>query len=132
MVERRREVRVFKVGSGEHAGKKVIVRVRKQGDDKDVDVDVEGLALGELEPELVEEDDGDAWVMRIRVPKLKRNGDDDALVRAAGVSGAIEDLQGEIGALVRRARSQGYSWTQIGDALGMSKQAAWERFSGED
>jgi hypothetical protein len=29
-------------------------------------------------------------------------------------------------------RSRGISWTRIGAALGVSKQAAWERFSGED
>ena len=29
-------------------------------------------------------------------------------------------------------RARGISWTRIGEALGVSKQAAWERFSGED
>jgi hypothetical protein len=29
-------------------------------------------------------------------------------------------------------RDRGISWTRIGEALGVSKQAAWERFSGED
>jgi ClpX C4-type zinc finger len=29
-------------------------------------------------------------------------------------------------------RGRGVSWTRIGEALGVSKQAAWERFSGED
>jgi hypothetical protein len=29
-------------------------------------------------------------------------------------------------------RDRGVSWTRIGEALGVSKQAAWERFSGED
>jgi predicted transcriptional regulator len=29
-------------------------------------------------------------------------------------------------------RERGISWTRIGEALGVSKQAAWERFSGED
>jgi hypothetical protein len=29
-------------------------------------------------------------------------------------------------------RERGVSWTRIGQALGVSKQAAWERFSGED
>jgi ATP-dependent protease Clp ATPase subunit len=29
-------------------------------------------------------------------------------------------------------RERGVSWTRIGAALGVSKQAAWERFSGED
>ena len=29
-------------------------------------------------------------------------------------------------------RERGISWTRIGEALGVSKQAAWERFYGED
>jgi hypothetical protein len=29
-------------------------------------------------------------------------------------------------------RGRGISWTRIGEALGVSKQAAGERFSGED
>jgi len=29
-------------------------------------------------------------------------------------------------------RARGVSWTRVGEALGVSKQAAWERFSGED
>ena len=29
-------------------------------------------------------------------------------------------------------RDRGISWTRIGQALGVSKQAAWERFSGEE
>jgi len=29
-------------------------------------------------------------------------------------------------------RDRGLSWTRIGQALGVSKQAVWERFSGED
>jgi len=80
--------------------------------------------------ELIEEREEDGvWVMRIRLP----NGDPEhPLARAAGVSGAIESLEDEIGGLVGRAREQGYSWSQIGQALGISKQAAWERFSGED
>jgi hypothetical protein len=32
-------------------------------------------------------------------------------------------------AMVRTARSRGASWTQIGAALGSSKQAAWESYS---
>jgi ClpX C4-type zinc finger len=34
-------------------------------------------------------------------------------------------LQAQIDAL----RTRGVSWSQIGDALGISRQAAWERFS---
>ena len=31
---------------------------------------------------------------------------------------------------VAAAREAGQSWTAIGDALGVKKQTAWERFSG--
>lgn len=33
---------------------------------------------------------------------------------------------------VRLAREQGASWTDVGSALGISRQAAWERFAPED
>jgi uncharacterized NAD(P)/FAD-binding protein YdhS len=32
---------------------------------------------------------------------------------------------------VRQARDAGHSWTEIGDALGVTKQTAWQRFSGD-
>jgi hypothetical protein len=31
---------------------------------------------------------------------------------------------------VGKAREAGHSWTEIGDALGVTKQTAWQRFSG--
>jgi hypothetical protein len=31
---------------------------------------------------------------------------------------------------VGKAREAGRSWTEIGDALGVTKQSAWQRFSG--
>jgi ATP-dependent protease Clp ATPase subunit len=33
---------------------------------------------------------------------------------------------------VRRGRALGVTWAQIGQALGMTRQSAWERFSGEE
>jgi hypothetical protein len=33
---------------------------------------------------------------------------------------------------VQQLRGRGVTWTQIGEALGTSRQAAWERFSGEE
>ncbi len=43
----------------------------------------------------------------------------------AAVDGAAEVLQMQVDML----RSRGVSWAAIGDALGVSRQAAWERFS---
>ncbi|HEY2692878.1 MAG TPA: ClpX C4-type zinc finger protein [Streptosporangiaceae bacterium] len=33
---------------------------------------------------------------------------------------------------VRRARELGATWARIGEALGMTRQSAWARFSGEE
>jgi hypothetical protein len=33
---------------------------------------------------------------------------------------------------VRRGRELGATWARIGEALGMTRQSAWERFSGEE
>jgi len=46
----------------------------------------------------------------------------------AVVRGSEEDLRRVVPVL----RQRGCSWTQIGVALGMTKQSAWERYSGED
>lgn len=50
----------------------------------------------------------------------------DALCHSARVGVALDKLQRE---LVRQARNDGRSWTEIGASLGISKQSAWERFS---
>jgi hypothetical protein len=41
-------------------------------------------------------------------------------------------LDDGISLMVQKTRDAGASWTQIGDVLGITKQAAWERYSGED
>ena len=50
----------------------------------------------------------------------------DALCESAGLARALDKLQRD---LVRRARDAGRTWTEIGESLGVSRQAAWERFS---
>ena len=41
-------------------------------------------------------------------------------------------VEDKIQELVTHCRTAGKTWTQIGQTLGMTKQSAWERFSGED
>jgi hypothetical protein len=50
----------------------------------------------------------------------------DALCESTGLARAVDKLQRH---LVAQARDAGRTWTEIGDALGVSRQAAWERFS---
>ena len=52
-----------------------------------------------------------------------------SLTRAQAVAPQVDAVMHEY---VDILRSRGVSWTRIGAALGVSKQAAWERFSGED
>jgi len=50
----------------------------------------------------------------------------DGLCDTARLAGAVEKVQRS---LVEHARASGRSWAEIGTALGISKQSAWERFS---
>ena len=53
----------------------------------------------------------------------------DDLAVACHASMAVNKL---IHQTVAQARQQGCSWSEIGQALSISKQSAWERFSGEE
>lgn len=50
----------------------------------------------------------------------------DHLPKIARVAGQVE---GSLTIWVRRVRSRGVSWARIGEALDMTRQSAWERFS---
>jgi hypothetical protein len=56
----------------------------------------------------------------------------DPILMLAILANAAEEVDAKVTELARFCRTEGKTWTQIGEALGMSKQAAWERFSGED
>lgn len=53
----------------------------------------------------------------------------DQLPRIASVATQVED---NLHVWVQRLRDRGVSWARIGQSLGMARQSAWERFSGED
>lgn len=67
--------------------------------------------------------------IRVRADGDWQNEPLDGLREACRVSIALDKLTRES---VQRAREAGHSWTQIGEALGVTKQTAWERYSGED
>jgi hypothetical protein len=52
-----------------------------------------------------------------------------ALPRMAAAGAQVEE---NLTGWVRRARSLGATWARIGESLGMTRQSAWERFSGEE
>ena len=58
--------------------------------------------------------------------------DDELLASLARVQAVVAQVDAAVHERVAILRERGVSWTSIGQALGVSKQAAWERFSGED
>ena len=57
---------------------------------------------------------------------------EQALQRTAALYRSREQVDREVTASVRQLRQRGVTWTRIGEALGMTRQSAWERFSGEE
>ena len=58
--------------------------------------------------------------------------DDELLASLARIQAVVSQVDAAAHDHVGILRARGVSWTRIGQALGVSKQAAWERFSGED
>jgi hypothetical protein len=57
---------------------------------------------------------------------------DEILAALPRVAAAGQQAQQYLTHWVRKARSLGATWAQIGAALDMTRQSAWERFSGEE
>jgi hypothetical protein len=63
----------------------------------------------------------------------EQNLDDDGLLALLPkVSAAGAQVDRQLTTWVRKGRARGITWTRIGTALGMTRQSAWERFSGEE
>jgi len=57
---------------------------------------------------------------------------DDVLAALPRVAAATAQVERSLAGWVGTARSEGATWARIGEALGMTRQSAWERFSGEE
>ena len=58
--------------------------------------------------------------------------DDELLAEMAKAHASHENVDRAVALHVAALRSRGTSWARIGQALGMTRQSAWERFSGEE
>lgn len=58
--------------------------------------------------------------------------DEDLLSEMVRAHAAHENVDRAVAHHVAALRGRGVSWARIGEALGMARQSAWERFSGED
>ncbi len=61
-----------------------------------------------------------------------RLSDEDLLAALPKFAAAGVQVDRQLAMYVNHARSRGITWTRIGAALGMTRQSAWERFSGEE
>jgi hypothetical protein len=62
----------------------------------------------------------------------QRLSDEELLAHLPKIAAAAEQVHRHLTAWVCQARERGITWTRIGEALGMTRQSAWERFSGEE
>ena len=53
----------------------------------------------------------------------------DPLTVINGITAGVKGMEPPLRAAVKLARQQGRTWEEIGKALGVSRQSAWERFS---
>jgi ATP-dependent protease Clp ATPase subunit len=58
--------------------------------------------------------------------------DEDLLGEMVRAHSAHQNVDRAVAHHVAALRARGVSWARIGEALGMARQSAWERFSGED
>jgi len=58
--------------------------------------------------------------------------DDELLGEMVRIHGSHENVDRAVSQFIQALRSRGMSWARIGEALGMTRQSAWERFSGEE
>lgn len=57
--------------------------------------------------------------------------DEELLGRLPDVAGAGRQVEQHLATWVRAARDRGISWARVGEALGMTRQSAWERFKSQ-
>jgi hypothetical protein len=66
---------------------------------------------------------------RVDFPGWNSLSDEALLTTLKPSSAAVDQVRGVLQEHIDLLRHRGVSWGRIGDALGISRQAAWERFS---
>ena len=58
--------------------------------------------------------------------------DEEMLSHIPRVAAHIDQAEADLRSWVQELRRRGVTWMRIGEALGITRQSAWERFSGEE
>ncbi len=67
-----------------------------------------------------------------RVPFWESMTDGEMLSHIPRVAAHINQAEADLRSWVRELRRRGVAWIKIGETLGITRQSAWERFSGEE
>ncbi|GAB2882308.1 ClpX C4-type zinc finger protein [Streptomyces mayteni] len=67
-----------------------------------------------------------------RLPMWAAMTDEQMLEHIPRVAAVAEQVEADLRSWVRELRHRGVTWARIGLTLGVSRQSAWERFSGEE
>lgn len=81
-----------------------------------------GLAEGIVAQEMVEEP----------LPSIDDKTDEELLDSMVRLDKSRRQVERVVEQHVKVLRERGVTWTRIGAAFGISRQSAWERFSGEE
>ncbi|MBC3840890.1 hypothetical protein GXW82_13255 [Streptacidiphilus sp. 4-A2] len=65
-------------------------------------------------------------------PMWESMADGEMLSHIPRVAAHIDQAEADLRAWVQELRRRGVAWARIGEALGITRQSAWERFSGEE
>jgi hypothetical protein len=78
---------------------------------------------------ILEADDGSS---RSSIDTLRSLTDDELLAHLPRAAAAGAQVEASLRQRIDLLRERKVSWARIGAALGMARQSAWERFSGEE
>ena len=70
--------------------------------------------------------------VELRLPVWGTLTDEQMLDPIPRIASVADQVETNLRAWVRELRRRGVTWARIGKSLGITRQSAWERFSGED
>jgi ClpX C4-type zinc finger protein len=68
----------------------------------------------------------------LRMPVWGSLTDDQMLEHIPRIAAVVNQVEADLRSWVQELRRRGVTWARIGAALGITRQSAWERFSGEE
>lgn len=76
--------------------------------------------------------DGSPETAGPRVSMWESLTDEEMLSHIPRVAAHIDQAEADLRSWAQELRRRGVTWARLGEALGITRQSAWERFSGEE